>query len=119
MHSIYRIFTSRHRLSPQPTTFLLASFLLFSSQSLLLLLLLLFFGTIDTHKIAGNAYFRQVVAEQLDDFKRHQASKNRYAMAQVVQHIVQKVHDTGGRFMDQNWRGVVRVCVCVLGVAFF
>jgi hypothetical protein len=49
-----------------------------------------------------------VVAEQLNDFKYHQSQKNRHGMSQVVQRIVQKVHATGGRFMDQNWRGMVR-----------
>jgi hypothetical protein len=62
---------------------------------------------------AGNAYFRQVVAEQLNDFKYHQSQKNRHGMSMVVQRIVQKVHETGGRFMDQNWRGMVRCCCAV------
>lgn len=57
---------------------------------------------------AGNAYFRQVVAEQLNDFKLYQSQKNRHGMSMVVQRIIQKVHDTGGRFIDQNWRGMVR-----------
>ena len=59
--------------------------------------------------VAGNTYFRQVVAEQLNDFKYYQSQKNRHGMSLVVQRIVQKVHDTGGRFMDQNWRGMVRI----------
>ena len=58
---------------------------------------------------AGNAFFRQVVAEQLNDFKWYQSQKNRHGMGIVVQRIVQRVHDTGGRFMDQNWRGMVRL----------
>ena len=59
-------------------------------------------------RTAGNAYFRQVVAEALPDFKLFQSQKNRHGMSMVVQRIVQHVHDTGGRFMDQNWRGMVR-----------
>jgi hypothetical protein len=49
-----------------------------------------------------------VVADRLEDYKQHQQAKNRHGMASVVEAIADEVHKSGGRFIDQNWRGTVR-----------
>jgi hypothetical protein len=48
------------------------------------------------------------VADRLEEYTQHQQTKNRHGMASVVQAIADEVHESGGRFIDQNWRGVVR-----------
>lgn len=55
----------------------------------------------------GNTCFRRAVADRLEDFKQCQQVKDRQGMASVVQSIVDKVHTAGGRFIDQNWKGIV------------
>jgi hypothetical protein len=60
-----------------------------------------------SNRTVGNALFRQAVADRLEEYKQQQLTKNRHGMASVVQAIADEVHKAGGRFMDQNWRGVV------------
>jgi hypothetical protein len=60
------------------------------------------------NRTVGNAFFRRAVADRLEDYKQHQQAKNRHGMASVVKAIADEVHKSGGRFIDQNWRGTVR-----------
>ena len=64
--------------------------------------------------IVGNALFRRAVSEHLDDYKTFQLTKDRIGMAHVVQQIIDHVHASGGRFIDQNWRGMVCIFCYVL-----
>jgi hypothetical protein len=66
------------------------------------------------NRTAGNAFFRRAVADRLEDYKQHQQAKNRRGMASVVRAIADEVHKSGGRFIDQNWRGMVRRMTGVL-----
>jgi hypothetical protein len=66
------------------------------------------------NRTAGNAFFRRAVADRLEDFKQHQQAKNRHGMASVVKAIADEVHKSGGRFIDQNWKGIVRRMIGVL-----
>jgi hypothetical protein len=54
------------------------------------------------------------VLDRLEDYKQHQQAKNRHGMASVVKAIADEVHKSGGRFIDQNWRGMVRRMIGVL-----
>jgi hypothetical protein len=59
------------------------------------------------HRTVGNALFRQAVADRWEEYTQHQQTKNRRGMASVIQAIADEVHKAGGRFMDQDWRGMV------------
>jgi uncharacterized membrane protein YbaN (DUF454 family) len=65
------------------------------------------------NRTAGNAFFRRAVADRMEDYKQHQQAKNRHGMASVVKAIANEVHKSGGRFIDQNWRGTVRMMIGV------
>ena len=100
-------------------------FILFSADSfpvhfqakpvLLFLLSLILLSFLGDARLVGNAYFRQAVAARLGDYKRYQQEKDRQGMSSVVQSIIDHVHGSGGRFIDQNWRGMVSSYFCVLG----
>jgi hypothetical protein len=66
----------------------------------------------------GNTLFRNAVAEHLERYKCFQQAKDRHGMGLVVQEIIDQVHKVGGRFIDQNWRGVVSNFATILSLFY-